>query len=70
MGRLYGEVIVKNPTLEHEQYRNERGLIVKYCFKLFKESEYRLIFSKGVVQFEYRGNTSFTKNELEPIGAK
>jgi hypothetical protein len=70
MGRLYGEIIVKKPTPEHEQFRNERGLIIKYSFKLFKESEYTLIFAINSVQFEYRGQTSFTKNELEPVNMK
>jgi hypothetical protein len=38
--------------------------------KLFKESEYTLIFAIKSVQFEYRGQTSFTKNELEPVNMK
>lgn len=70
MSRLHGEVIVKNPTPEHEQFRNERGLIVKYSFKLFKESEYKLLFAKAIVELEYRGKTSFTRDELEPIEMK
>lgn len=68
MGRLHGEVIVKNPQLRNKKFENEIGLIIRYDWNLFRKSEYKLIFKNYETQLiNSIGIHSFIKEELEKM---
>jgi Tol biopolymer transport system component len=60
------EVIINNPTSNHERYRNKEGIIIEKRFNLFRPTTYKVLFKDKDVQiFNKIQMCEFYKEELD-----
>jgi hypothetical protein len=62
------EIVINSPTLDHERYRSEIGIIVEKNFRLFCPSTYKILFKDMYVQKYNRIQMcEFYEEELELV---
>lgn len=60
------EVIVNSPTLDHERYRGEIGIIIEKRFNIFRPSTYKILFKDMYIQkYNKIQMCDFYEEELE-----